>query len=139
MSKKFIQIEQLTKRYGNKPGDKVALKGVSLDIYRGEILALLGVNGAGKTTLSSIVAGIHPLTSGTILCDGKSIYDDITTYRKKIGFCPQKPTFFMQAATMVRVGMNVTVVSKHLLNDFLLAATSKSEQGFCQGDTNSAF
>jgi ABC-2 type transport system ATP-binding protein len=49
------------------------------------------VNGAGKTTLSSIIATLHPPTEGDIECEGVSIYDDIATYRYKIGFCPQKP------------------------------------------------
>ena len=67
-----------------------ALNGVSLTINRGEIFGLLGVNGAGKTTLSSLLATLHPVTSGTILFNGVSIYDDLLRYRKALGFCPQK-------------------------------------------------
>ncbi|AFA38602.1 ABC-type uncharacterized transport systems, ATPase component [Pyrobaculum oguniense TE7] len=48
-----------------------ALRGVSLDIYPGEVLALLGENGAGKTTLMKILAGIYKPTSGEIYIDGK--------------------------------------------------------------------
>lgn len=87
MSQVLLKINNVKKRYGSKE----ALKGVSLDIYKGEILGLLGVNGAGKTTLSSIIATLHPPTEGDITCDGVSIYDNIATYRYKIGFCPQKP------------------------------------------------
>jgi ABC-2 type transport system ATP-binding protein len=47
------------------------------------------VNGAGKTTLSSILATLHPPTSGDILYHGKSIYNDIDAYRMDLGFCPQ--------------------------------------------------
>jgi len=67
------------------------LKGVSLDVYKGEILGLLGVNGAGKTTLSSIIATLHPPTEGDIEFEGRSIYEDVATYRYKMGFCPQRP------------------------------------------------
>ncbi|HEX8624645.1 MAG TPA: ATP-binding cassette domain-containing protein, partial [Allosphingosinicella sp.] len=49
-----VSIRNLSKRYA---GGHEALKGVSLDIARGEIFALLGPNGAGKTTLISIVCG----------------------------------------------------------------------------------
>lgn len=91
MPKIFIKIASVKKQYTNEQGIKHALKGVSFDIYEGEILGLLGVNGAGKTTLSSIIAGIHPATSGDILYQGKSIYDDIVDYRRLVGFCPQKP------------------------------------------------
>jgi D-xylose transport system ATP-binding protein len=48
-----------------------ALKGVSLDAFRGEVLALLGDNGAGKSTLIKCVSGIYPLDEGDILLDGE--------------------------------------------------------------------
>ena len=67
-----------------------ALKGVSFDIYRGEVIALLGVNGAGKTTLSSILATLHPATDGDILFNGDSIYNNISAYRSALGYCPQR-------------------------------------------------
>src|SRR5271170_8029869 len=87
MSNVLLRLLNVKKRYAQKE----ALKGITLDIFKGEILGLLGVNGAGKTTLSSIIATLHPATSGEILHEGKSIYDDITTFRHLIGFCPQKP------------------------------------------------
>src|ERR1700691_4863921 len=87
MNSVLLKIKNIKKRYGTKE----ALKGVSLDIYKGEILGLLGVNGAGKTTLSSIIATLHPATEGEIECKGTSIYQDVATYRYKIGFCPQRP------------------------------------------------
>lgn len=83
----LLNITNVKKNYDGKE----VLKGINLKIYKGEILSLLGINGAGKTTLSSIVATLHPPTSGDILFHNKSIYDDITNYRLKIGYCPQKP------------------------------------------------
>jgi simple sugar transport system ATP-binding protein len=50
-----------------------ALKGVSLDVYPGEVHALLGDNGAGKSTLIKIMSGIFPPSSGEILIDGKPV------------------------------------------------------------------
>lgn len=87
----LLQINNVTKTYQTKAQTIHALKGVNLTIYKGEILSLLGVNGAGKTTLSSIISTLHPATSGDILYNGQSIYSDLINYRKKIGFCPQKP------------------------------------------------
>ena len=48
-----------------------ALRDVSLDAYRGEVLALLGDNGAGKSTLVKCIAGVHSLDEGSILLDGE--------------------------------------------------------------------
>ncbi len=87
MNNILLKIKNIKKKYATKE----ALKGVSLDIYKGEILGLLGVNGAGKTTLSSIIATLHPPTEGDIEFEGASIYADIATYRYTIGFCPQRP------------------------------------------------
>lgn len=84
----LIAVKNITKRYG----ERLALKGINLTIYEGEILGLLGPNGAGKTTLSSLIASLHPPTSGDILYKNSSIYNNIIDYRTHIGFCPQKPT-----------------------------------------------
>jgi len=87
MNSILLSIKNIKKRYGSKE----ALKGVSLDIHKGEIISLLGVNGAGKTTLSSIIVTLHPPTEGDIEYNGVSIYKNIIVYRHKIGFCPQRP------------------------------------------------
>lgn len=91
----LLRVERVTKIYQTPRGPIESLKGVSLDIMKSEVLALLGVNGAGKTTLSSIIATLHPATSGDILKDGVSIYKDVVQYRRTIGFCPQKPNVDM--------------------------------------------
>jgi len=83
----LLSLRGITKQYGTRQ----ALKGVDLDIKKGEILGLLGVNGAGKTTLASIIATLNPPSSGTVTLNGISIYNDVPAYRKIIGFCPQKP------------------------------------------------
>lgn len=91
MNKKILlKIKDITKTYNSIPQNH-ALKGVTLDIFEGEVLSLLGVNGAGKTTLSSIISTLHPATSGDIFYNDQSIYNDVTDFRRIIGFCPQKP------------------------------------------------
>ena len=92
----IIKIEDLRKVYKTAQGAIEALKGISLEIFKGEIIGLLGVNGAGKTTLSSIIATLHAPTSGNIYFRGGSIYKDIIHFRRQIGFCPQKPNFDKQ-------------------------------------------
>ena len=66
-----------------------ALKGVSLDINEGEIIALLGPNGAGKTTLISTICGITRPTSGSVTVAGHDILTDYRQARSLIGLVPQ--------------------------------------------------
>jgi len=89
MSEPIIRIEGLRKAYA---GGVEALKGVDLDIQKGEILALLGPNGAGKTTLISIVCGIVTPTSGRIMVDGHDNQTDFRAARSMIGLVPQELT-----------------------------------------------
>jgi ABC-2 type transport system ATP-binding protein len=83
----IISVSNLVKTY--KTGFE-ALKGVSLEIERGEIFALLGPNGAGKTTLISVICGIVNPTSGTVLADGHDIRREYRAARAKIGLVPQE-------------------------------------------------
>ncbi|MEO7032589.1 MAG: ABC transporter ATP-binding protein [Polyangiaceae bacterium] len=83
----IISIKNLTKTY--QSGFQ-ALKGVNLEIRRGEIFALLGPNGAGKTTLIGIVCGTVNPTSGTVLADGHDIIKNYRAAREKIGLVPQE-------------------------------------------------
>ena len=89
MSDNQIVIDNLSKSYNN--GFK-ALKGVSLNIKKGEILAMLGPNGAGKTTLISIICGIVTPTNGKVTVDGFDIIDDYRETRSRIGLVPQELT-----------------------------------------------
>lgn len=85
----IVRIENLTKSYAS--GFR-ALKGVSLDIEEGEILALLGPNGAGKTTMISIVCGIVTPTSGRVTVAGHDVIRDFRKTREIIGLVPQELT-----------------------------------------------
>ena len=85
----LIAISNLSKTYAS---GFQALKGITLNIRRGEILALLGPNGAGKTTLISIVCGIVTPTGGTATIDGHDIIADYRKTRSMIGLVPQELT-----------------------------------------------
>jgi ABC-type sugar transport system ATPase subunit len=64
-----LEVRNATKRFGAV----TALDGVSLDVGRGEVLALLGDNGAGKSTLIKAISGVHRLDAGSIKIDGVDI------------------------------------------------------------------
>jgi len=85
----IVSIQNLTKTYGN---GFEALKGVTLDIEQGEILALLGPNGAGKTTLISIICGLVNPGTGTVLVGGHNVVSDFRKSRALIGLVPQELT-----------------------------------------------
>ena len=81
-----------------------ALKGVSLEIEKGEVLALLGPNGAGKTTLISLTCGISRISSGTIAVLGHDVVTDFRASRQRVGLVPQevKLDIFSKVANTVR-------------------------------------
>jgi ABC-2 type transport system ATP-binding protein len=83
----MISVQEVRKTY---EGGGEALKGVSLEIAEGEILALLGPNGAGKTTLISIICGIANMTSGRVTVGGHDVITDFRAARGLIGLVPQE-------------------------------------------------
>ncbi|KAJ8301076.1 hypothetical protein KUTeg_020063 [Tegillarca granosa] len=89
-----IKMEDLCKVYGHGKKKKVAVCGTTLNIYQGQITALLGHNGAGKTTTMSMLTGFITPTSGTAEVNGFSIKEDITSVRKSLGVCPQHNILF---------------------------------------------
>ena len=83
----ILAVSGLRKTYAS---GLVALGGIDLTIYRGEIFALLGPNGAGKTTLINIICGIVTATAGTVVADGHDIVRDYRGARSRIGLVPQE-------------------------------------------------
>ncbi|XP_069681460.1 phospholipid-transporting ATPase ABCA3-like [Periplaneta americana] len=112
-----IKIENLRKVYQSLGGTnkKVAVDGVTLDIYNGEITALLGHNGAGKTTTMSIVTGMFSPTSGSVTINGYDIHHNLEKVRENLGLCPQHNLLFT----------NLTVI-EHLIFFAMLKGCSKS-------------
>ena len=82
-----VSIKKLSKIYDN---DFQALKNITLDIKKNEIIALLGPNGAGKTTMISIICGIVIPTSGSVTVDDFDIIKDYRRTRSLIGLVPQE-------------------------------------------------
>lgn len=92
MEKKVIfEATDIFKQYGSGSGTTVALDHVSLKIYQGELLVILGSSGSGKSTLLNMIGGMDRPTSGAIYVDGANICDysdkQLTAYRReKVGF-----------------------------------------------------
>ncbi|WP_320128413.1 ABC transporter ATP-binding protein [uncultured Sphaerochaeta sp.] len=75
-----LSMKDLHQSYGNTP----ILKGISLDVYEGEILVILGSSGCGKTSLLKSIAGLVPLDSGQLLLDGRNVEDLPPQSRKTV-------------------------------------------------------
>ncbi|KRL02182.1 ABC transporter ATP-binding protein [Liquorilactobacillus capillatus] len=81
MEKYVVQMKGITKKFGSyKANDNI-----SLELKKGEILALLGENGAGKSTLMGMLSGLLKPTSGTILLDGKAVEMENPREAKNLG------------------------------------------------------
>ncbi len=68
-----LSVRGATKKYSTRSGDLVAIDDCSLDVREGEILSIVGPSGCGKTTLLWGMSGLHGLTSGEVLLDGKPV------------------------------------------------------------------
>ena len=86
----MIEIEKLVKTYeGFRAVDELSLR-----VDRGEILGLVGPNGAGKTSTLRCLAGIIPMTSGTIRVCGHDLENEPTEARQQLAFVPDEPHLF---------------------------------------------
>lgn len=86
----MIRLEQVTKRYGSVQ----ALKGVSLEVKKGEVLGLLGQNGAGKTTLLNILTGYLAPTGGRALIGGYDPLLESREAKRRLGYLPEHPPLY---------------------------------------------
>ncbi len=80
-----IVIKNLTKKYGLQK----AVDDISFNIKSGEVLGFLGPNGAGKTTTMRIITCFMAPTSGDVLLNGKSIFENPESFKLKIGYLPE--------------------------------------------------
>ncbi|XP_062423921.1 ATP-binding cassette sub-family A member 13 [Rhea pennata] len=87
-----VVLLSLTKEHVD--GQQAAVKDLSLTFHQGQITALLGPNGAGKTTVISLLTGLYPPSSGTIIINGKDIRTDLAAIRTELGVCPQYDVLF---------------------------------------------
>ncbi|MCR5349348.1 MAG: ABC transporter ATP-binding protein [Bacilli bacterium] len=86
LTKRFTLSSRQMKERKLLSNSLMAVDGLSFNLKKGSIYALLGPNGAGKTTTLRMVATLLSPTSGEILYRGKDIHQDVSDYRKKVGF-----------------------------------------------------
>jgi ABC-2 type transport system ATP-binding protein len=86
----MLRLEGLRKRYG----EFEAVRGITLDVPRGEIFGFLGPNGAGKTTTIRMVAGVLRPSGGRILIGGEDLLDDPSRAKARVGYIPDRPFLY---------------------------------------------
>ena len=117
-----IKVSGLQKGFGTFP----ALRGVDLEIRKGELLALLGQSGSGKTTLLRLIAGLETLDSGTVQFDNVNT-NGLSVQDRRVGFVFQHYALFkhMSICDNVAYGLNVRprllrpskqVIKEHVLS-----------------------
>lgn len=111
----MIKVSNLTKRYG----DLYAIRGVSFNVNKGEILGFLGPNGAGKTTTMRIITGFLPATEGQVVVAGYDIFENSLEARKRIGYLPEHPPLYneMTIVSYLRFVGKIKGVSKYDLEE----------------------
>ncbi len=102
-SKPLIRLDDLHVRFGQQR----VLRGINLDVPRGQTLAVIGESGCGKTVLLKTIIGLVRPTSGTVYFDGRDLaslkQDDLATTRTRFGFVFQQAALF----DSLTIGQNV--------------------------------
>uniref|UniRef100_A0A5F9DDH4 ABC transporter domain-containing protein n=1 Tax=Oryctolagus cuniculus TaxID=9986 RepID=A0A5F9DDH4_RABIT len=91
---KGIEIQQLYKVFYKGRSEHIAVKGLTVNLYRGQITVLLGHNGAGKTMTCWMLTGLIPCSGGKAYINGYEISQDMAQIRKSMGWCPQHDILF---------------------------------------------
>jgi len=112
MSDSAIKLEEAYKSYYLANGEEIpVLKGINLDIKKGEFVAIMGESGGGKTTLLNIIGCLHPLSRGKYFLDGEDIgtvQDDFTLAfirNKKMGFIFQQFNLFTRFSALKNIAL----------------------------------
>lgn len=87
----LLEVKDLTKQYAGGRG----IKGLSLTVSEGEVVALLGPNGAGKTTAMKAMMGLVPMNSGTVLYKGTSVLESPHLTKGEIGMMVGDPAPYL--------------------------------------------
>ena len=86
----MIQVENLTKKYAGF----TAIKNLSFEVAKGEVVGFLGPNGAGKSTTMRILTGYMPATSGRAAIGGFDVFSQSIEARKRIGYLPENTPLY---------------------------------------------
>ena len=106
----ILKVENLTKKYGKKDTEVVALDNVSFSVNKGEFVTIVGASGSGKSTLLHLIGGVDKPTSGKVYINGTDIYslnnDNLAIFRRRqVGLIYQ----FYNLIPILNVKENITL------------------------------
>lgn len=115
----YIEFKNVSKIYGEKESQVIALNKTSFSIDKGELVVILGPSGAGKTTALNILGGMDKVTSGKVIIDGKDITKysnkDLVKYRRNdIGFVFQFYNLVQNLTALENVELATEICKNHL-------------------------
>src|SRR5881392_3921251 len=85
-----LEVSEVTHRFGS--GD-IGLEGISFNVVRGELVCVMGASGSGKSTLLRVLAGQLEPTSGQVLLNNQSLYQDLDALKHYVSYMPQQDAF----------------------------------------------
>src|SRR5437899_1126162 len=91
----MISVRAVSKSFGGVQ----AVRGVSFEVARGEVVGLLGANGAGKTTTIRMITGFLPPDSGSVAVGGHDTLDESLAARRCVGYLPESAPAYGEMAT----------------------------------------
>lgn len=106
---RFVEIEQVSLRYGEDDSGTLALKDLSMTVDAGEFVVVVGPSGCGKSTLMKLVTGLWPPTTGNLAVDGKPVERPLSI----TGMAFQNPTLLPWRTTLANVMLPLEIVKPH--------------------------
>ncbi len=100
----LVSLREVHKSFG----DLEVLKGISLDVMKGEVICIIGPSGSGKSTLIRCINALNPINSGSILVEGQEVHDPALNkleLRKKVGMVFQQYNLFPHKTALQNVMM----------------------------------
>ena len=115
----FFEIKNLNFSYGSKRND-FQFENINFKLKKNDAIGIIGPSGSGKSTLVNFILGLETTNSGTIETFGKSIHDDIFSWRSKIGYVPQDIFLFEDSIKEnIALGVNKNEINDQKIFDVL--------------------